>query len=460
MVGVNKASIERINNRLNGEDPGTNFEYADTMMLIYMEENTLDQDSSEVINTINLLKELINTKTFQISKIEREMKSREEKLSQRLNDLSIDQFEKFSDLLLNKRGEEMEKFIKNSEPTYKIEKIHYDFYFNEIQTFLSFLKKNSILNSQFEEEKKSESDMKRSQTNRNLFENKITTNDAKSPKNPKANLNNSLVVGKPIEQVTKIISTDMKNQMKPSNNNATNTKLNSSMPANSKSPSSVVKHQPVTKNDSNVKKPSGALTNSNESTQNLNNFRNSQSAVKNPAVIDPKTIMSNKSLLASVENIKKLEEIETHHDNLMLKNDDDLLVDSGFDSDKDNRELYELKRREKLRNKQNPSVYSLDAIPETESSVIDDNKKKLIRSLSNLGPSVRTFKNLPSDSNNSMASTPSNPNINNNTSKTSYSKGSESKTSVNFYPNNNLNDLNSSLKMVYYDNKYSYLEYN
>jgi hypothetical protein len=458
MLGPNKTSLERIHNRLNGEDLGTKFEYPDSMMIEYMEANTPDQDSTEVINTVNLLKELIKTKTFQITKFEREMKSREEKLSQRLNELSIDQFEKFSDQLLNKRGEEVEKFMKHSEPTYKIEKFHFDYYFNEIQAFLSFLKKNSMLNSQFEEEKKSEADMKRSQTNRNLFENKITTNDAKSPTNSKANLNNSIVVSKPIEQGTKIISTDMKNPMKPNNNNVANTKLNSSLQANSKSPSSVGKPQPVTKNDSILKKPSGTSTNSNESSQNLNNFKNSQSAVKNPAVIDPKMIMSNKSLLASVENIKKLEEIETHHDNLMLKNDDDLLVDSGFDSDKDNRELYELKRRERLRNKQNPSVYSLDAIPETESSVVDDNKKKLIRSLSNLGPSVRNFKNLPSDSNNSIASTPSNPNITNNTSKTTYSKGVESKTSVDFYRNNNINDLNSSLKMVYYHYLYPYLE--
>jgi hypothetical protein len=453
-TGPNKNTENKSNNRINGDDIETKFEYADVLMKEYLNENTVGQDSKEVISTVNLLKEIIQTKSLQVTRFERELKSREEKLSQTLNELSLEQLENFSDLVLNKRTHDVESFGKQNEPTYKLEKIHFEYYFDELQTYVSFLKKNP--NQPFEEEKKKEPDMKRSQTNRNIIDNKISASDIKSPTNAKVNLNNSIVMLKNNDQGTKANPTDLKNSVRPNNNNAANTKLNSSMPANSKSPSALVKSQPAQNananakqnlNNSMVKKPTGLTTTSTESMQNLHNFKNSSSAMKNPAVIDTKIMASNKSLLASVENIKKLEEIETDHDNFMLKNNDDLLVDSGFDSDKDNRELYELKRRERLKNKQNASLNGIEPIPENENSFVGDNKKKLPRSLSNLGPSVRNLKNAPSDSNNSITYTPSIGNLNNTTTRNVNGKGVESKTSVDFYPNNN-NDLNSSVKMV------------
>lgn len=408
----NKNSLIRNIDRLNS-DFETKFDYADDLMKDFIQENPLNNETKEIVLTFLLLKEMMLSKSNEVKKIERDLKIREENLAFSLNELSIDQLEKFSDHVMKRGLEESEKNNKFNETGYKIQKIHLTYYFDELENFVDDLKINS------QEKNKNEAVfLQKSQTNKNLLEagDKSNMNDNKTALNgSKVISNNSLIMSKNYENQISMTSPNEnpKNLMKqqslyPDVNN----KITSSTPSSSKTPSMNLKTQATTTSTSSnityTKKPTGSI----ESIQNLNNFKNSSSAVKNPSLIDPKSISSNKSLLHSVENIKKLEEIEKTHDKLMLRGSDDLLADSGFDSDKDNREIYEKKRREKLINKQIASHNTIESVTENDQSYIGENKKKFQRSLSNLGPSLRNMKNTRSDSNNSITSTPSNKNIN------------------------------------------------
>jgi hypothetical protein len=451
--------------RLNS-DFETKFDYADDLLRDYIQENPSNNETKEIIFNLLLLKELMQTKSNEVNRIERDLKMREENLAERLNNLSIDHLEQFSDMVMKKRIDETEKNIYLNDTGYKLQKIHLTYYFDELENFVEILKKSSSASNYSNDDKKSESaDLKKSQTKSNLLINneKIITTGGN-----KVNLNNSLIGSKNYEnQISKTTPNENTKtmMMQPSPNQIVNTKINTTTPSYSKTPSLNNKTQPTTASTSTsityTKKTTGSI----DSMQNLNNFKNSTSAVKNPSVIDSKAMASNKSLLHSVESIKKLEEIEKDHDVQMLKGSDDLLVDSGFDSDKDNQEIYEKKRKERLKSKQNISQNTFEPIAENDSSFVEEPKKKFPRSLSNLGPSVRNLKNGRSDSNNSITSTPSNKNLTNSVRKINRD-GAESKSNANLdltylkeggnkkfldsIVNQNRvgNDLNSSIKLV------------
>ena len=415
-----KLSNDKNSNRSTAKEIETNFDYADEMMKEFLKYNSLDNETQDVVSTIDILKEMIETKSEEISQKEKEIKIREENLAQHLSDLSIDQLEQFSEHVLNKRRDRNDNSYKSGDYNLKLDKVHFEYYLEDIEIFINFLKKNKNLS---EEDVKNEAiDMKRSQTNKNFIgsntDSKYLRNSGRMITYESTNLKTSE------SQVEKNPNQNLKILSKLSAS-AANTKLNSTTPANLKSSPKTILNQQSTMmlskagKDSNIstnKKSNDTSSSNTDSLQNNKNLRNSSSVVRNSGVTDKKGVLANKSSLSSIEKNKKLERIELDMDNSLMRNDDDLRNESGFDSDKDNREVYEQKRRDRMKSKPNNSGIPFEVLESVESSNGGEGKKKIQRSLSNLGPSAKNMKsNSRSDSINSQ--TFSQVNFNNTTKK-------------------------------------------
>ena len=426
-----KISNDKNSTRSGAQEIETKFDYPDELMKEFLKYNSLDQETEDVISTVEILKEMIETKSEEISQKEKEIKIREENLAQQLSDLSIDQLEQFSEHVLNKRLDRTDNSNKVGDYNFRLDKVHFDYYLEDIEILLNFLKKKN----QSEEEIKSDAnDLRRSQTNRNLIEDKKNNIDSKNSANSgRMNTYNSMNSRTSDNQVVKTLPNE--NLKILTKLTAGNTKLNSTTPANiTSSPNKMMKQQ------------STIIASKNSKTS---------SVVKNSGAIEKKGVSANKSLLNSVEKNKRLERIELDFDNSLLKNDDDR--ESGFDSDKDNREVYEQKRRERMKSKPNNSGIPFEVLETVESSYGGEGKKKIQRSLSNLGPSARNMKNNSrSDSINSQNFAPAN--FNNTTKKVNKI---ESKYFISYLgrdtPSQNKSivkqsfveeDLNTSIKMV------------